>query len=74
MLTHECKNRNAALITNSLNSKEKVGQIMKLYTAVTKAYSKEYSKNYEIDYNKMIKRPIDYSIFDSLRDTLSTVI
>ena len=71
---HECKNRNATLITDSLNSKEKIDQIIKLYTAVTKAYSKEYSKNYEIDYNKMIKRPIDYSIFDSLRDTLSTVI
>jgi hypothetical protein len=71
---HECKNRNAALITYSLNCKEKIHQIIKLYTAVTKAYSKEYSKNYEIDYNKMIKRPIDYSTFDSLRDTLSTVI
>lgn len=71
---HECKNRNVALITYALNCKEKIHQIIKLYTVVTKAYSKEYSKNYEIDYNKMIKRPIDYSTFDSLRDTLSTVI
>ena len=26
------------------------------------------------DYNKMIKRPVDYNLFDSVRDTLNTVI
>ncbi len=71
---YECNNRNVDLIRQSLSEASKVERIIKLYTAVTKAYTKEYFKHNEIDYNKMIKRPIDYAILDSQRGTLSNVL
>jgi len=36
---------------------------------VSGAYSVSYSRRHKIDYNKMIKRPIDYDIFDDSRAT-----
>ena len=51
-----------------------INKIIRLYTAVTKAYCNEYKKKYDIEYNKMIKRSVEYDILDSLRDTLSSVI
>lgn len=71
---YECLGRNVKNISKELNSNDKVERIIKLYTAVTKAYAREYFKKYDIDYNKMIKRPVDYEIFDSQRDTLNDVI
>lgn len=70
---HECQGRDKNLICNSLSDKDKIENIIKLYSAVTKAYTKEYYKKDQIDYNKMIKRPIDYDLFDSLRDTWNSV-
>ena len=66
---YECKNRNASLIIESLNSKEKIDRIIRLYKGVSGAYSVSYSRRHKIDYNKMIKRPIDYDIFDDSRAT-----
>lgn len=71
---HECDNRNPGKIQNQLSDKCKINRIINLYTAVTKAYTREYFKKYDIDYNKMIKRVIEYDIFDSQRDTLVDVI
>ncbi|MEG0577723.1 MAG: AIPR family protein [Bacilli bacterium] len=71
---YECSNRNAELVPNNLENKDQIDRILKLYKAVTKAYTREYYKQYDIDYNKMIKRAIDYSIFDAQRDTLSSVL
>ena len=71
---YECNGRNKTLICDSLSSNDKIERIIKLYSAVTKAYTKDYNKKYQIEYNKMIKRPIDYDLFDSQRDTLNSII
>lgn len=71
---YECQGRNVEKIIEELDSNYKIERIIKLYTAVTKAYAREYNKSYDIDYNKMIKRPVDYTILDSQRDTLNDVI
>lgn len=70
----ECQGRNKERILNAVSDIEKVDKILKLYTAVTKGYSKEYQKRFDIDYGKMIKRPVEYDIFESQRDILSDVI
>lgn len=66
---YECKERQVSLISDALISKEKIQNIISLYTLVTKAYTKAYYKEYGIDYNKMIKKNIEYEILDSIRDT-----
>jgi hypothetical protein len=71
---YECDGRQISKITEQLDSLEKVNKIISLYTAVSKAYTKDYFKKYNIDYNKMIKRNVDYDIFDSNRDTLIDVL
>ena len=71
---YECSGRDKNFICSSLSDNEKIERIIKLYSAVTKAYTKEYYNKNQIDYNKMIKRPIDYDMFDSQRDTLNSVI
>lgn len=48
--------------------------MVNLYTAVSKAYAREYNKKFNIDYNKMIKRNVEYDIFDSQRDTLIDIL
>lgn len=65
---YECQDRKPKLICEELSSKEKIDRIVTLYTGVTKAYAREYYKKYNIDYNKMIKRAVEYEIFDSHRD------
>lgn len=71
---HECDGRNPAKIVEQLCDKDKVNKVINLYTAVSKAYTREYFKKFNIDYNKMIKRNIEYDIFDSQRDTLIDVL
>lgn len=71
---YECKERTAKLILVELSANEKIERIIKLYTAVTKAYAKEFFAKYKVDYNKMIKQPIKYDILDNQRDILSEVI
>lgn len=71
---HECEGKQVEKIVDCLNNNEKIERIINLYTAVTKAYCSDYYKKYGIDYNKMIKRSVDYSILDSLRDTLDSVL
>ena len=62
------------MICGALSDNAKVERIVKLYSAVTKAYTKEYYNKYSFDYNKMIKQPVDYAMLDSQRDTLSSVL
>lgn len=71
---YECDNRDVNNISSALENSDKINKIIRLYTAVTKAYCNEYKKKYDIEYNKMIKRSVEYDILDSLRDTLSSVI
>lgn len=66
---YECDERNPKLISTELSDSKKIHNIIVLYTGVSKAYTREYYKKYDIDYNKMIKRPVDYDIFGSQRDT-----
>lgn len=71
---YECFGRDKNKICEALEDSEKIERVIKLYSAVTKAYTKEYYSRNQIDYNKMIKRSIDYDMFDSQRDTLDSVI
>lgn len=71
---YECKERTATLILSALATNDKIEKIIKLYTAVTKAYAREYFTKYGEDYNKMIKQPIKYDILDNQRDVLCDVI
>lgn len=71
---YECCGRNPEKIVEQLCNKDKVNKVINLYTAVSKAYAREYSKKFNIDYNKMIKRNVEYDIFDSQRDTLIDVL
>lgn len=71
---HECEGRKPEKIVEQLDDKSKVNKVINLYTAVSKAYAREYLKKYDIDYNKMIKRNVEYDIFDSQRDTLVDVL
>lgn len=66
---YECAGRKPERIRDELSTSAKVDKIVTLYTGVTKAYTREYYKKYNIDYNKMIKRVVEYDIFDSQRDT-----
>lgn len=71
---YECESRNKEKICEALSDDTKIQRVIKLYSAVTKAYTKEYYAKNQIDYNMMIKRPIDYGMFDSQRDTLASVL
>lgn len=71
---YECDGRNPEKIVQQLEDKDKVNKVINLYTAVSKAYAREYYKRFNIDYNKMIKRNVEYDIFDSQRDTLIDVL
>ncbi len=71
---YECKGRSPKNIVTELSDADKINRIISLYTAVTKAYTREYFKKFNIDYNKMIKRNVEYDIFDSQRDTLFEVV
>lgn len=71
---YECNGRRAELIREALSDSKKINHIIKLYTAVTKAYTKDYYNKYNVDYNKMIKQQVDYDLLDSERDTLNSVI
>ena len=71
---YDCNNRDVSLVTEKLNDSIKIKKIIRLYSAVTKAYSNEYYQQNKIDYNLMIKRPIDYLIFEKYIDTLKTVV
>lgn len=66
---YECDGRNPAKIVEQLQDKDKVNKVVNLYTAVSKAYAREYNKKFNIDYNKMIKRNVEYDIFDSQWNT-----
>lgn len=70
----ECDERNPQNILKQLNDSEKIEKIIKLYTAVTKAYTKEISDNNTIDYNRMIKQSVNYNSLYKLRESLSEVI
>lgn len=71
---YECCNRNPELICTALSSAEKINKLIMLYTGVTKGYTREYYKKYNVDYNKMIKRAVEYDIFDSQRDTCVEIL
>lgn len=71
---YECDGRNPSKIVEQLQDKDKVNKVVNLYTAVSKAYAREYNKKFNIDYNKMIKRNVEYDIFDSQRDTLIDIL
>lgn len=72
---YECENRNKDKICDALSDNGKVEQIIKLYSAVTTLYQKDYEKKgLNRDYNHMIKNPIDYEMFDAMRDTVISVL
>ncbi len=67
---YECKERSYKYILQELSTKEKIDRLIRLYTAVTKAYTNTYNKTTGVDYNKMIKQAINYEMLDNQRDNL----
>ena len=67
---YDCGNRSVEMISEKLESYDQIKDIIKLYSAVTKAYTKEYFKIHEIEYNLMIKRAVDYSILEKYTSIL----
>ena len=53
---------------------QSIENIIKLYTAVTKAYTRDINETNIIDYNKMIKQPVNYKSLGKQRDILKDVI
>lgn len=71
---YECDERTPYQISEQLNDSKNIETIIKLYAAVTKAYTKEFNESNIIDYNKMIKQPVNYQLLGRLRDALKDVI
>lgn len=71
---YECNERKPSEIAKKLSTSIEIDRIIKLYSAVTKAYTKEFNESNIVDYNKMIKQPVNYQLLARLRDTLEDVI
>ena len=71
---YECNDRNPALILKLIDDKEKIKNIIKLYTMVTKAYTKNVRNVESLEYNQMIKKPIDYALLENQRDIMLEVL
>lgn len=61
---YDCDGRKPSNISNSLSDTNKINDIIRIYTLVTKAYT----KSVQIEYNQMIKKPLDYQELDKQRD------
>lgn len=68
---YNCNERYIKNISIELSSQDRILNILKKYSNVTKAYSKNYYDQYGIDYNLMIKRPIEYSIIELYNNVFS---
>lgn len=71
---YECNERTPNQIPERLSNGQNIENIIKLYTAVTKAYTREVNETSIIDYNKMIKQPVNYQSLGKQRDVLKDVI
>ena len=64
----ECNERKPNLISESLSDSDKIDKIIKVYRETTKRYANAYLRKFGDEYNTMIKRKIDYSIFEEERN------
>lgn len=71
---YECNERTPGEILGKLNDSKEIENIIKLYAAVTKAYTKDFNEDNLIDYNKMIKQPVNYQLLSKLRYALKDVV
>jgi uncharacterized protein YktA (UPF0223 family) len=71
---YECNERISNQISKQLSDHQSIENIIKLYTAVTKAYTRDINETNIIDYNKMIKQPVNYKSLGKQRDILKDVI
>ena len=71
---YECNERISNEISKQLSDHQRIENIIKLYTAVTKAYTRDINETNIIDYNKMIKQPVNYKSLGKQRDVLKDVI
>lgn len=71
---YECNERISTQISKQLSNHQSIENIIKLYTAVTKAYTRDINETNIIDYNKMIKQPVNYKSLGKQRDILKDVI
>lgn len=71
---YECNERTPAEIIENLSDSKKIENIIKLYSAVTKAYTQDYSEDNIVDYNKMIKQPVNYQLLSKMRSALKNII
>lgn len=72
---YECNERTPQMISVQLDDSKKIENIIKLYAAVTKAYTKSVNNsNNIVDYNRMIKQPVNYQRLCDCREALKDVI
>lgn len=71
---YECNERISNQISKQLSDLQSIENIIKLYTAVTKAYTRDINETNIIDYNKMIKQPVNFKSLGKQRDILKDVI
>ena len=71
---YECNERISNQISKQLSDLQSIENIIKLYTAVTKAYTRDINETNIIDYNKMNKQPVNYKSLGKQRDILKDVI
>lgn len=71
---YECNERMPQEILKQLSDSKKIETIIKLYTAVTQAYTTEYNDSNIVDYNKMIKQPVNYQLLYKQRNVLKGVM
>lgn len=71
---YECNERISNQISKQLSDLQSIENIIKLYTAVTKAYTRDINETNIIDYNKMIKQPVNYKSLGKQRDILKDVL
>jgi len=71
---YENNGRKIPMLGENLNSLEKINKTISLYKGVTKMYSVESVNEEGIEYNKMIKRQVNYTRLEKLRNTAKVMI
>ena len=66
----ECNERESKLIAENLSTKDKVDKLLRFYRKVCSSYAKEFTSANHIDYNDMIKKEVDYSMFQKERERI----
>lgn len=62
---YECHEKTVSEIQQNLSSKEKVNELLKLYSLTCSYYCKAIASRDSVDYNSMIKKEVDYGLLST---------